>query len=96
MPDGGLIETPSSLLLPERTFGFVNILRNPDLATATAPGRFDHQVDVVAQAGSLDRRRLIQWTLAFTGLSAAWHLADGESAELDVAIGAIAAAALKS
>jgi streptomycin 6-kinase len=83
-------------LLGERTFDFVNILRNPDLATATAPGRFDRQVEVVAEAGSLDRHRLIQWTLAFTGLSAAWHLADGEPAELDIAIGAIAASALRS
>jgi streptomycin 6-kinase len=94
-PRGWLAIDPKGLL-GERTFDFVNLLRNPDPATATAPGRFARQVGVAAEAGALDSRRLIEWTLAFAGLSAAWHLADGSSAELDFAIGAIAAAALKS
>jgi streptomycin 6-kinase len=81
-------------LLGERTFDFVNILRNPDAATALAPGRFDRQVEVLTVAVSLERRRLVQWTLAFAGLSAAWHLAEGTSAELDLAVAGLAAAAL--
>jgi streptomycin 6-kinase len=76
----------------ERTFDFVNILRNPDAAVALAPGRFDHQVEVLAAAASVDRRRLLDWTLAFAGLSAAWHLADDTPADLDFAIAALAAA----
>jgi streptomycin 6-kinase len=83
-------------LLGERTFDFVNILRNPDAATAARPGRFERQVGVLAEAAALDRRRLIAWTLAFTGLSAAWHLADGTSAELDLAVGGMAATMLRS
>ena len=79
-------------LLGERTFDFVNILRNPDAAVALAPGRFDHQVEMLAAAASVDRRRLLDWTLAFAGLSAAWHLADGTVADLDFAIAALAAA----
>jgi streptomycin 6-kinase len=79
-------------LLGERTFDFVNILRNPDAAVALAPGRFRHQVEVLAAAASVERRRLLDWTLAFAGLSAAWHLADGTSADLDFAIAALAAA----
>jgi streptomycin 6-kinase len=78
----------------ERTFDFVNILRNPDASTALAPGRFDRQVDVLADAAALDRHRLLKWTLAFAGLSAAWHLADREPADLDLAVAARAAAAL--
>ncbi len=54
----------------ERTFDFVNILRNPDHATTLVPGRFERQVATVAEAAALDRRRLLQWTLAFAGLSA--------------------------
>jgi streptomycin 6-kinase len=64
-------------LLGERTFDFVNILRNPDATVALASGRFDHQVEVLVAAASVERRRLLDWTLAFAGLSAAWHLADG-------------------
>ena len=66
-------------LLGERTFDFVNILRNPDAATALAPGRFDRQVEVLTAAAALDRQRLLKWTLAFAGLSASWHLADGDA-----------------
>jgi streptomycin 6-kinase len=74
----------------ERTFDFVNILRNPDAATALQPGRFDRQAALLADAATIDRHRLLQWTLAFAGLSAAWHLADGEPAELDFAIARLA------
>ena len=81
-------------LLGERTFDFVNILRNPDAATALAPRRFERQVAVLTNAASLDRRRLLEWTLAFAGLSACWHLANGEPADLDLAVAGLAAAAL--
>lgn len=83
-------------LLGERAFDFVNILRNPDAATALGRGRFERQAAVLADAAALDRRRLLQWTLAFAGLSAAWHLADGAWPELDSAIADLAAATLKS
>lgn len=78
----------------ERAFDFVNILRNPDAATALAPGRFHRQVDLLADAAAVDRRRLLKWTLAFAGLSAAWHLADREPADLDFALAGLAAANL--
>jgi streptomycin 6-kinase len=81
-------------LVGERTFDFVNILRNPDAATALGPGRFTRQVDVLASAAGLERRRLIEWTLAFAGLSAAWLVADGEPATLDLAVTRLAGAAL--
>jgi streptomycin 6-kinase len=80
----------------DRTFDFVNILRNPDAATALAPGRFLREVEVVTRAARLDRRRLLGWTLAFAGLSAAWRLADGDRPELDLAVANLAAAALRS
>jgi streptomycin 6-kinase len=37
---------------------------------------------------------LLKWTLAFTGLSAAWILADGDQPELDLAVAELAAAEL--
>ena len=81
-------------LLGERTFDFVNILRNPDARVALTPGRFSRQVTVVADAAGLDRTRLLEWTLAFTGLSAAWILGDGDQPDLDLAVGELAAAEL--
>ena len=90
--DRGWLAIDPKGLLGERTFDFVNILRNPDAAVALAPGRFDRQVDVLAAAASIKRQRLLNWTLAFAGLSAAWHLADGTPADLDFAVAALAAA----
>ncbi len=63
----------------ERGFDYANLICNPDLPTATDPGRFDRQLAVVAQAADFDPRRLLQWVLAFAGLSAAWFVEDGNS-----------------
>jgi streptomycin 6-kinase len=90
--DRGWLAIDPKGLLGERTFDFANILRNPDAVVALAPGRFGRQVEMLAAAASLDRRRLLDWTLAFAGLSAAWHLADGTPADLDFAVAALAAA----
>lgn len=88
-------------LIGERGFDVVNILRNPDAdialgpeRLALAPGRFARQVTVVAEAANLDRTRLLQWTLAFAGLSAAWIIGDGDDPALDLAVAALAAAEL--
>ena len=63
-------------------------------ATELVPGRFNRQVDMLAATAPLERRRLLMWTLAFAGLSASWYLADEESADLDLAVAGVAAAAL--
>jgi len=94
-PRGWLAIDPKGLL-GERTFDYVNLLRNPDPALALAPGRFQRQVDLIAAAAGLDRTRLLQWTLAFAGLSAAWILANRDEPTLDLAVAELAAAALRS
>jgi streptomycin 6-kinase len=80
--------------LGERAFDFVNILRNPDAPVALMPGRFSRQVTVAADAAGLNRTRLLQWTLAFAGLSAAWILSDGDQPDLDLAVAELAATEL--
>ncbi|PRB46553.1 3'-kinase [Pseudomonas sp. MYb2] len=60
----------------ERGFDYANLICNPDLPTATDPQRFRRQLEVIVEAAGLDRRRLLQWVLAFAGLSAAWFLED--------------------
>src|SRR6185437_4076924 len=92
-PRGWLAIDPKRLQ-GERGFDFANILFNRDLETATGPGRLARQVSVAAEAAGLDRRRLLQWVLAFAGLSAAWYIEDGVTPTFDLAIAEIAAAEL--
>jgi streptomycin 6-kinase len=53
---------------------------------------------VIAQAANLERRRLLQWTLAYAGLSAAWFLEDGDrqKADSDFSIAELALQALST
>ena len=81
-------------LIGERTFDFANMLRNPCFDVATAPGRLTRQASVVASEAKLDRVRLLQWLLAFSGLSAIWSSEDGKNAELDLAMIRLACAEL--
>lgn len=74
---GWLVIDPKGLI-GERGFDYANIFCNPDLEVATRPGRLARQSHVVAEAAGLERHRLLQWVLAYAGLSSAWHLEDGE------------------
>ena len=79
-------------LIGERGFDFANIFCNPNATVAIAPQRLAEQASVVAQAAHLDRRRLLQWILAYAGLSAAWSLSsEHENPYLALAIAHIAA-----
>ncbi|MGD9713144.1 MAG: aminoglycoside phosphotransferase family protein [Thermomicrobiales bacterium] len=68
-------------LIGERTFDFVNILRNPLGCFGNDPLRLARQVDVIARAATLDTARLLDWTIAFCGLSAVWNLESPEQSE---------------
>lgn len=90
-------------LLGERAFDFANIFTNPDLSDpdkplATLPGRLEARLAVVAPAANLEPRRLLSWIVAWTGLSAAWFLDDGDDqgAAIDLRINAIAARLLQA
>lgn len=80
----------------ERGFDYANIFCNPDHEVATATGRLARQTAIIADASGLERARLLQWVLAYAGLSAAWFLNEGESPELPLAVAAAAAAELGS
>jgi streptomycin 6-kinase len=73
---GWLVIDPKGLL-GERAYEYATTLCNPDEATALAPGRLARQAAVIAQAARLDRQRLLRWTLAHAGVSAAWCMTDG-------------------
>jgi streptomycin 6-kinase len=97
-PRGWLAIDPKNII-GESGFDFANIFTNPDLSdptrpVGTLPGRFQCRVEIVRDAAGLDHRRLLQWTLAWTGLSAAWFLGDGDPAAIDFQIAEMAAAEL--
>lgn len=73
-------------LLGERGFDFANLFCNPDATTATAPGRLERQVNIVAEAAGLEHNRLLAWIAAWSGLSALWHVEDGESPAAALAV----------
>lgn len=64
----------------------------PELVTVRAPGRLTRQLEVVAEAAGLERKRPLQWIVASADLSAAWFLEDGdtESAKGDLAVAELA------
>jgi streptomycin 6-kinase len=78
----------------ERGFDFANILCNPELPVARDSARFARQVEVVAAAAQLERRRLLEWILAYAGLSAAWFIADGQAEKADLTVARMAYAKL--
>jgi streptomycin 6-kinase len=81
-------------LYGERAFDYANIFCNPDGESALAPGIFARRVDRVADAAGIERRRLLQWILAWTGLSTAWILEDGGDAASRLEVGKLAASVL--
>ena len=83
-PKGWLAIDPKGLF-GERGFDYANLFRNPTPEVALQPGRFARQVGLVAAVAGLDRVRLLQWILAKSGPSAAWHLKDGERLETSLA-----------
>lgn len=74
-PRGWLAIDPKGLW-GERGFDYANLLFNPQLSTAVNPERFDRQLGLIAQTAQLQPRRLLEWTLAAAGLSAAWFIED--------------------
>jgi streptomycin 6-kinase len=94
-PRGWLAIDPKGLV-GERGFDFANIFCNPDRETALAPGRALRQAGVVAEAAGLEPLRLLEWILAYAGLSAAWSLAEGDDPQPALAVAEIAAGELAS
>lgn len=93
-PRGWLAIDPK-WVIGERGFDYANILCNPDLPIVTQPARLRQQVDVVSAAAGVERRRLLQWVLAYAGLSAAWFMEDDDPlAESDLLVARYAATLL--
>jgi streptomycin 6-kinase len=83
-------------LLGERGFDYANILCNPDIETAGAPARLRAGVAIIAREAGLEPSRILNWALAYAGLSASWTLGDGEDASPALEIAEIAARELQA
>lgn len=84
-------------LLGERAFDYANIFTNPDLSDpdrplAALPGRLEARLKIVVGAAGIEPSRLLRWIVAWTGLSAAWFIGDGDErgAAVDLTISAMA------
>ncbi|VVE71981.1 hypothetical protein PAN31117_04234 [Pandoraea anapnoica] len=60
----------------ERGFDYANLFCNPDVEMARKPEVFARRVDIVTRTAAIDPRRLLQWVLAWAGLSVVWMLED--------------------
>lgn len=81
-------------LLGERGYDYANPFCNPDTATALRPGRLQGYLAQVSEQARMEPKRLLMWILAYSGLSAAWILGDGDGARFDLSIAELAAAEL--
>jgi streptomycin 6-kinase len=84
----------------ERGFDYANLFCNPDVGDpshriATLPDRFARRLQIVVKRSGIDRRRLLLWIIAWTGLSAAWLIGDGHSPEIDFRIAELASAEIE-
>lgn len=95
--DRGWLAIDPHGLIGERAFDFANIFTNPDLGdpafpVATLPGRLEARLSIVTRETRIEADRLLDWIVAWTGLSASWFLADGDDlgAGIDLRVNAIA------
>ena len=79
----------------ERTFDYLNLFCNP-WPWAKSLGRLRRQLRIVSDHANLDPARLLQWVLAYAGLSAAWTIDDGGDPSNALDIARIAAAELEN
>ncbi|AWO00312.1 APH(6) family putative aminoglycoside O-phosphotransferase [Chitinophaga alhagiae] len=90
----GWLAVDPKWIIGDRAFDYANIFCNPDSDAATPPHRFLRRLEVIGKVSGLERRRLLQWTLAWAGLSAIWFLEDNQTAAIDLAIAELVQAEL--
>lgn len=91
-PERGWLAIDPKGLLGERGFDYGNLFSNPQLPgearsdVALQPGVFERRFEIVAREAPVERTRLLQWVVAYSGLSAAWIIGDGDDASLDLGV----------
>ncbi|MDR2309185.1 MAG: hypothetical protein LBE53_18595 [Paucimonas sp.] len=93
--DKGWLAIDPKGLYGERGFDYANLFCNPEARLALAPEVFARRLEVVLRVSGIERRRMLQWVLAWAGLSAAWMLEDEQSPEVRLGVAQLAMAALQ-
>lgn len=94
--DRGWLAIDPKRVFGDRGYDYANLFCNPELPLVTAPGRLQRHLPIVAEETGLQPRRILNWALAYSGLSAAWFLEDGDDfgVESDLTMAEIAIAEL--
>lgn len=94
--DRGWLAIDPKRVFGDRGYDYANLFCNPELPLVTAPGRLQRHLPVVAEESGLAPRRILNWVLAYAGLSAAWFVEDGDDdgVSSDLAMAEIAIAEL--
>ncbi len=80
----------------ERGFDYANLFCNPAPHICLDPQRFQARLAIVCATSAIPPQRMLQWILAWAGLSALWHLEDGGDASTALAVAYMARAALEA
>ena len=98
-PRGWLAIDPKRLI-GDRAFDYTTLFCDPDLSdrdppTAVRPEIFTRRVEIVLARSGLERARLLDWIVAWCGLSTAWFLEDEdqENATVNLRVAEMALAA---
>jgi streptomycin 6-kinase len=83
---GEWIAIDPKALIGERGFDFANLFCNPTPEIATSVARLREQTKLIAAEAGLDTKRLLQWIAAWSGLSAAWAIEDGEDTKVQITV----------
>ncbi|HEV2365536.1 MAG TPA: aminoglycoside phosphotransferase family protein [Caulobacteraceae bacterium] len=88
-------------IVGDRGYDYANMLCNPSLGEAGkwlaevgTAARLSSRLHVVTAKSGLERRRVLLWLLAYTGLSASWTLQEGDDAGRALRMAALAEEAL--
>lgn len=98
----GWLAIDPKCVIGDRAFEYTILFCDPDLAdpqppVAVAPGVFERRLEIVLARSGLERRRLLQWIIAWCGLSAAWFMGDDDPlAGINLAVMERAVAALET
>ena len=87
--DGWLAIDPKALF-GDRAFDFANILCNPNKEIALEDNRLVKQLAVICHETNIAYDRMLDWLIAWVGLSAIWLEQDNQDASLPVQIAKIA------